>query len=82
MGQEAFERMSVVRNDSFDDPAWSEYILFTRHGERWYEVRCGIAGLLTSVISRSPVPGPSIVPRPPVWANDNSPDALQALSGA
>jgi hypothetical protein len=43
LGQEAFERMSVVRKDSFDDPAWSEYILYARHGERWYEVRYGIA---------------------------------------
>src|SRR5262249_47810932 len=35
LGQEAFERMSVVREDSFDDPAWSEYILYARRGERW-----------------------------------------------
>src|SRR4051794_38394481 len=43
LGQEAFERMGVVRNGGFDDPAWSEYILYARHGEQWYEVRYGIA---------------------------------------
>lgn len=43
LGQTAYEKMSVVRKDTFDDPAWSEYILFVRHGGSWYMVTYGIA---------------------------------------
>jgi len=50
-GPAAFERMNVIRKDSSDDPAWSEYILYARHGERWYEVKRGIA------VERTELPG-------------------------
>jgi hypothetical protein len=43
LGQEAYHDMQVVRRDTFDDPAWSEYTLYFRRGEDWYEIRYGIA---------------------------------------
>ena len=42
-GQEAYEGMRVVRPWTFDDGAWSEYMLFLAHDGDWYEVRYGIA---------------------------------------
>jgi hypothetical protein len=43
LGQEAYETMSVVREDSFDDPAWSEYRMYFQHEGRWYEIEYGVA---------------------------------------
>ena len=35
--------MKIVREDTFDDPPWSEYELVLRHGEQWFQVRYGVA---------------------------------------
>jgi hypothetical protein len=49
LAQEAYERMRVVRSWTFDDGAWSEYTLYFRHDEDWYEVKYGIAEERTSL---------------------------------
>jgi hypothetical protein len=40
-GAPAFERMHVVRHDTFDDPPWSEYELRFDRGGRWWSVTYG-----------------------------------------
>ena len=43
LGREAYERMRVVHEWTFDDPASSEYLFYLRVGEDWYEIAYLIA---------------------------------------
>lgn len=42
-GSQAYERMVVERQDTFDDPAWSRYTMYFQRGEQWWVVEYGIA---------------------------------------
>ena len=42
-GSQAYERMVVEREDTFDDPAWSRYTMYFQHEEQWWVVEYGIA---------------------------------------
>ena len=42
-GAQAYERMVVERQDTFDDPAWSRYTMYFLHREQWWVVEYGIA---------------------------------------
>jgi hypothetical protein len=75
-GRQAFEQMAIVRRSTFDDPAWSEYVLDFRRGEDWYEITYGIAeerAVLPAMIQRyintfsleENRPGPGAGPNPP-----------------
>jgi len=42
-GSQAYERMVVEREDTFDDPAWSRYTMYCQHDGRWWTVTYGLA---------------------------------------
>jgi hypothetical protein len=48
-GQVAYERMKVVRKDTFDDPPLSEYQLYLQRDGNWYLVTYSIAEVRTTL---------------------------------
>ncbi len=42
-GSQAYERMIVEREDTFDDPAWSRYTMYFQHDGQWWVVEYGVA---------------------------------------
>ena len=42
-GQPAFEKATIVRHDTLDDPAWSRYELYLKRDGQWWQITFGTA---------------------------------------